>query len=105
MRSIYSDLISNVYGNLYSRNFCSQLFSDIVEQVRSRILKYFNIFCEKYIVIFIVGVIVVLKLLVESFDWQVVFSKDSFYRSRFCYFYENYILVVGIRERVVLSGV
>lgn len=104
MRSIYSDLTSNVYGNPHSRNPCSQLSSDIVEQVRSRILKHFNTSCEKHTVIFTAGATAALKLLAESFDWQAAFSKDSSHRSRFCYLHENHTSVVGIRERAALSG-
>lgn len=104
MRSTYSDLTSNVYGNPHSRNPSGQLSSDIVEQVRSRILKHFNTSCEKHTVIFTAGATAALKLLAENFDWQAAFSKESSHISRFCYLHENHTSVVGIRERAALSG-
>ena len=104
IRSIYSDLTNNVYGNPHSRNPSSQLSNDILEQVRSRILKHFNTSCETHTVIFTAGATAALKLLAESFDWQAAFSKESSHNSRFCYLHENHTSVVGIRERAALSG-
>lgn len=104
IRSIYNDLTNNVYGNPHSGNPSSQLSSDILEQVRSRILKHFNTSCKTHTVIFTTGATAALKLLAERFDWQPVFSKESPHRSRFCYLHENHTSVVGIRERAALSG-
>ena len=104
IRSIYSDLTNNVYGNPHSRNPSSQLSSDILEQVRSRILKHFNTSFETHTVIFTAGATAALKLLAESFDWQAAFSEESSHSSRFCYLHENHTSVVGIRERAALGG-
>lgn len=104
MRSFFSDLTNNVYGNPHSRNPSSQLSSDITEQVRSRILNHFNTTSEKHTVIFTSGATAALKLLSESFDWQVAINKESCHRARFCYLEENHTSVVGMRERAALSG-
>lgn len=103
MKSIYSDLTNNVYGNPHSRNPSSQLSSDITEQVRTRILKHFNTTSEKHTVIFTAGATAALKLLSESFDWQVATNKASCHRGRFCYLEENHTSVVGMRERAASS--
>lgn len=104
MKGIYSDLTNNVYGNPHSRNPSSQLSSDITERVRSRILKHFNTTSEKHTVIFTAGATAALKLLSESFDWQVAINKESCHIGRFCYLEENHTSVVGMRERAALSG-
>lgn len=102
--SIYNDLTNNVYGNPHSRNPSSQLSSDIMEQVRIRILKHFNTTSEKHTVIFTAGATAALKLLAESFNWQAAINKESCHRSRFCHLQENHTSVVGIRESAALSG-
>lgn len=105
MKSVYDDFTNNVYGNPHSRNPSSQLSGDIVEQVRSRILRYFNTNAESHSVIFTAGATDALKLLAESFHWQTGIDKHGCqHRSCFCYLEENHTSVVGIRERAVNSG-
>jgi len=104
MQSIYDDLTNNVYGNPHSRNPSSLLASDIIEQVRSRILRHFNTNLENHSVIFTAGATDALKLLAESFYWKVPVNKEKCYSSCFYYLEENHTSVVGIREKAANSG-
>lgn len=102
IKNVYNDLTYNVYGNPHSRNPSSQLASDIIEQVRGRILRHLNTTLENHSVIFTAGATDALKLLAENFCWQLPVNKH--HRSCFCFLEENHTSVVGIRESAVNSG-
>ena len=93
-----------MYGNPHSRNPSSQLSSDVIDQVRTRILKHFNTSSEQHTVIFTSGATAALKLLAESFDWKGATSEGSAHQSHFCYLQENHTSVVGMREIAASRG-
>lgn len=102
--SVHNDLTYNVYGNPHSKNPSSQLSSDVIEQVRGRILNHFNTCSEQHTVIFTFGATAALKLLAESFDWQGAINKERSHRGLFCYLQENHTSVIGMREIAASSG-
>ncbi|XP_064644455.1 molybdenum cofactor sulfurase-like [Lineus longissimus] len=75
------DLLTHVYGNPHSLNASSQLTTDLVDQVRFRILQHFNTTPEEYSIIFTSGATASLKLLAESFDFVGDLSQRSGTRS------------------------
>lgn len=104
VKNIYNDFTNNVYGNPHSRNPSSQLARDLIEQVRSRILRHFNTNLENHSVIFTAGATDALRLLADNFAWQGPVISDKCHQSCFCYLEENHTSVVGIREKAAKSG-
>ncbi|XP_072009060.1 molybdenum cofactor sulfurase isoform X2 [Engystomops pustulosus] len=95
LRSFMNDLSENVYGNPHSSNLISKMTQDTIEQVRLRILQYFNTSSEDYTVIFTSGSTAALKLVAENFPWSPKSSSTS--GSHFCYLTDNHTSVVGMR--------
>ncbi|XP_013394054.1 uncharacterized protein LOC106161598 [Lingula anatina] len=69
IENFHKDLLHGVYGNPHSRNASSCLTSDTIEQVRYRVLDFFNTNSNEYSVIFTPGCTAALKLLSETFDF------------------------------------
>ena len=113
---LYQDLSSHVYGNPHSHHASSQLSTQIVEQVRDKILKHFHTDRRSYSVIFTSGCTDSLKLLGQNFRWcggkthdtdSVVAMGDDVApgsTSVFCYFHDSHTSVVGIRELAMQHG-
>lgn len=101
---IYSDtqirehqniLINNVFGNPHSANPTSQYSTELVEDTRSYVLKFFNADPSKYEVIFTANASNALKLVGESFPFKngrLVLTSD------------NHNSVNGIREFAKSKG-
>lgn len=68
--SVQQDLVSNVYGNPHSASPSSRLTTDSIDQIRFRILKFFNASPEEYSVVFTSGCTGALKLVAESFSFS-----------------------------------
>lgn len=96
--------MQNVYGNPHSRNPSSQLTTDIIDQVRYRVLEHFHTTAKDYTVIFTSGTTGALRLLADSFDWQGKCSESQSCHSHFCYLQQNHTSVVGMREVAATSG-
>lgn len=95
MHQIYSNLVSNVYTNPHT----SKLTEDLVDQVRYKILKWFNTTSDEYSVIFTSGATASLKLVAETFD----FGDSS--TSTFSYLRDNHTSVLGMREIVKTKNI
>lgn len=95
MQQIYSNLSSNVYCNPHT----SKMTEDLVDQVRYRILKWFNASSDDYAVIFTSGATAALKLVAETFDFG-----DSTNGS-FMYLRDNHTSVLGMREIVKTNNI
>lgn len=66
----FQDLTLNLYGNPHSRSPSSTLSTDVIDQVRYRILDWFGTSADEYSVIFTSGCTGALKLLAEVFDYH-----------------------------------
>lgn len=89
-------LSSNVFGNPHSTNPTSFASTQLVEQTRAAILRFFNANPEEYVVIFTSNASGALKLVGESYP----FSKGSNYLLTF----DNHNSVNGIREYAMARG-
>jgi molybdenum cofactor sulfurtransferase len=83
-------LAGQVFGNPHSKNLTSMAMTDLVEQARSYVLKYFNASPDEYTVIFTPNVTGALKLVGESYP----FGPGDNYLLTF----DNHNSVNGIRE-------
>lgn len=95
MQQIYSDMVSNVYCNPHS----SKMTEDVVDQVRYKILKWFNTTTDEYSVIFTSGATASLKMLAETFNF------DDASNSSFFYLRDNHTSVLGMREIVRTNNI
>lgn len=95
MQQIYSDLVSNVHCNPHT----SKVTEDIIDQVRYKILKWFNTTTDEYSVIFTSGATASLKLVAETFDFEDAST------SSFLYLRDNHTSVLGMREIVKTKNV
>ncbi|EDO48957.1 predicted protein, partial [Nematostella vectensis] len=88
-----ADLTMNVYSNPHSGSQSSQHTTEIITDVRHRILRHFNSSADEYSVIFTAGATAALKIVAESFDWKL--------GACFCYLQNSHTSVVGVREVAV----
>lgn len=95
MLHVYSDLISNVHCNPHT----SKLTEDHIDQVRYKLLNWFNTTSDEYSVIFTSGATASLKLVAETFD----FGDSS--HGRFLYLRDNHTSVLGMREIVKTKNI
>ncbi|XP_067008145.2 molybdenum cofactor sulfurase 2 [Anabrus simplex] len=72
-----NDLCENIYGNPHSLSLSSRYCSDVIDQVRYRILQHFNTSPEEYTVVFTSGATGALKLVAECFDWEGNAASNS----------------------------
>jgi molybdenum cofactor sulfurtransferase len=83
-------LSENVFGNPHSKNLTSMAMTQLVEQAREYVLKYFNASPEEYIAIFTPNATGALRLVGESYP----FGPGGTYLLTF----DNHNSVNGIRE-------
>lgn len=96
LEEAFSDLSQHAYGNAHSENPSSMRTGRIVDEMRSRVLRHFNVTEAEYTVIFTSGATGALKLVAESFPWTN--------NSRFVYLRQNHNSVLGIREVALDQG-
>jgi molybdenum cofactor sulfurtransferase len=89
-------LTSGVYGNPHSTNPTSFASTELVENTRKAILRFFNASEKDYVVIFTSNASGALKLVGESYP----FAKDGHYLLTF----DNHNSVNGIREYAIARG-
>ncbi|GAB5033959.1 molybdenum cofactor sulfurase [Nannochloropsis oceanica] len=94
--AVAEDLKKNLYGNTHSINPSSMLTEKKVDEVRERIVDFFNTTLSEYSVIFTSGATAALHLLSETFPWSN--------RSRFTYLEQSHNSVLGIRELCLHNG-
>lgn len=95
IKQIHSDLISNVYFNPHT----NKLTEDHIDQVRYKILDWFNTTSAEYAVIFTGGSTASLKIVAETFD----FGDSS--SGQFFYLRDNHTSVLGMRELVKTKNI
>ncbi|XP_049945847.1 molybdenum cofactor sulfurase 3 [Schistocerca serialis cubense] len=99
IKAVQEDLLSNVYGNPHSLSTCSRYCTDVVDQVRFRVLQHYNANPDEYSVIFTSGATAALKLVAESFVW----GEDG-QAGTFTYLQDNHTSVLGMRELAASRG-
>lgn len=92
-------IFSNFTSNIYSNPHTSKLTEDHIDQVRYKILNWFNTTCDEYSVIFTSGATAALKLVAETFN----FGDSS--NGHFVYLRDNHTSVLGMREIVKTSNI
>jgi selenocysteine lyase/cysteine desulfurase len=85
-----------VYGNPHSINPTSLAMTELVEEARHAVLRYFNASADEYIVIFTANATGALRLIAEAYP----FERDG----HLVITYDNHNSVVGIRERARAQG-
>ncbi|XP_060080164.1 molybdenum cofactor sulfurase-like, partial [Ylistrum balloti] len=110
MEAFQRDLLGNLYGNPHSNSLSSCLATDVIDQVRYRILQHFNTNHEEYSVVFTSGCTGALKLLAETFTFDPLSQSnqcDSYsincniskrQKGSFIYLLDNHTSVQGMRE-------
>lgn len=103
IRKVHSNLIANVYCNPHT----SKLTEDHIDQVRYKILHWFNTTSDAYSVIFTSGATASLKILAESFDFSDSSSSSSSPPpfGSFLYLRDNHTSVLGMREIVKTTSI
>ncbi|CAL1547716.1 unnamed protein product [Lymnaea stagnalis] len=126
IESVHRDLATNLYGNPHSHNASSKLATDTIDQIRYRLLQFFNTNHEEYSLIFTSGCTASLKLIAESFSFSngmflccffylTIFTPLHFLKKMFvcivwnssedagvfCFLEDNHTSVQGMREAVV----
>lgn len=96
IQKVHSNFISNIYCNPHT----NKLTGDLIDQVRSKILEWFNTTSHEYSVIFTSGATASLKLLAETFDFGDPSSGGSF-----SYLRDNHTSVLGMREIVKTKNI
>ena len=96
LKAALKDLSEHAYGNAHSENPSSMRTGRVVEAMRERVLRHFNVTEAQYTLIFTSGATGALKLVAESFPWTN--------RSRFVYLRQNHNSVLGIREVALDQG-
>ncbi len=90
VREHYDLLAENVFGNPHSSNPTSWAMTQLIEQARSSVLRFFNADPQEYCVIFTQNASAALKLIGESYP----FESGDYYALTF----DNHNSVNGIRE-------
>lgn len=87
-----TDIFANLNTNIYCNPHTSRTTEDVIDQVRFKILNFFNTSTEDYEVIFTSGSTAALKTVAETFD----FGENGV----FAYLRDNHTSVLGMREVV-----
>ncbi|KAL0269311.1 UNVERIFIED_CONTAM: hypothetical protein PYX00_007094 [Menopon gallinae] len=119
IRNICEDLCNNIFGNPHSLSLHSKHCTDIVDEVRNRILRHFHTSSAKYNLIFTSGATAAIRLLLENFDWEGDNEpeEDEFFdtvssiyephnhRSAYVYTQSNHTSIIGGREIAAERGI
>lgn len=96
IRAVHDRLAGNLFCNPHS----SPLTGNLMEQVRHRVLKFFNTSPSEYSLVFTSGATGSLKLVAESFNFQPENSSESQEEGAFVYLRDNHTSVLGMRAVV-----
>lgn len=95
-------MFNNLSTNLYCNPHTSKSTEDLIDQVRFRILDFFNTTSDEYSVIFTSGATESLKIVAETFDFQGDAADEN---GTFCYLQDNHTSVLGMRESVKTDAI
>lgn len=96
MERFASDMITSLYGNPHSSSTPSQLSTRRIEDIRLRVLQFFNADPEDFEVIFVANATAGIKLVMDSFRG----SEDGFL---YGYHKDAHTSLIGVRENAVAS--
>ncbi|XP_071942133.1 molybdenum cofactor sulfurase-like isoform X2 [Antedon mediterranea] len=110
--SYMQDISNHIYGNPHSRSQSSQLTSEVVENVRERILNHFGTSSEYHSVIFTANSTGAIKLVAETFQWNRLINENRRYENDglnsnkgiLYYLEDSHTSVVGMREYALKHG-
>ncbi len=106
LHAVFGELSNNLYGNPHSRSASSKLTSDLIDQIRAQVLRFFNASSQEYDIIFTSGTTGSLKLVAESFAFSSSIANHGPNNSgSFVYMKESHTSVVGMRECIKTSNV
>lgn len=91
MESFQTEMMSNLFGNSHSASPSSQRSTQMVEDVRLELLRYFNADPEHFDLVFTANATAAIKLVMEAFREQ----KDGFWYG--CHV-DAHTSLVGVRE-------
>jgi molybdenum cofactor sulfurtransferase len=96
MERFAADMVSNLYGNPHSGSASSQLSTKRIEDIRLRILQFFNADPEDFDIVFVANATAGVKLVMDAFRAC---------EGGFIYGYHNFshTSLVGVRENAKLS--
>ena len=89
-------LRTRVLGNPHSANITSLAMTDLVEDTRKYVLRYFNASSDEYFAVFTANASVALKLVGEAYPFTPA--------SHYILFFDNHNSVNGIREFAKAKG-
>ncbi|XP_065089184.1 molybdenum cofactor sulfurase 2-like [Ochlerotatus camptorhynchus] len=96
IRAVHELLAENLFCNPHS----SPLTGKLLEQVRHRVLKFFNTHPSEYSLVFTSGATGSLKLIAESFNFHPENAPGSQEEGAFVYLRDNHTSVLGMRAIV-----
>jgi molybdenum cofactor sulfurtransferase len=96
MELFAADMITNLYGNPHSASASSQLSTRRIEDVRLRVLQFFNADPEDFEVVFVANATAGIKLVMDAFRGY----KDGFL---YGYHKDAHTSLVGVRETAIAS--
>lgn len=91
-----ADMMSNLYGNPHSASPSSQLSTNRVEDVRLRVLQFFNADPEDFDIVFLANATAGIKLVMDAFREQEGGFSYSYHK-------DAHTSIVGVRENAVAS--
>ncbi|XP_012937737.1 molybdenum cofactor sulfurase, partial [Aplysia californica] len=98
--AVHKDLSNTLYGNPHSLNASSKLATDTIDQIRYRLLKFFNTTPEEYSLVFTSGCTASLKIVADGFTFSSGVSPDKNSAGVFCYLDDSHTSTQGMRETV-----
>ena len=91
-----NDLTANIFGNPHSASPSSKLSTERVEEVRTRVLRFFNADPDHFDVVFVANATAAIKLVAEAFHgYGTAEGRSGF---RYGYHKDAHTSLVGIRE-------
>jgi molybdenum cofactor sulfurtransferase len=96
MEAFMADMMSNLYGNPHSASPSSQLSMNRIEDIRLKVLRFFNADPDDYDLIFVANATAGIKMVMEAFrEWDGGF-KYGYHR-------DAHTSLVGVRENATSS--
>jgi molybdenum cofactor sulfurtransferase len=96
MEKFTTDLLSNLYGNPHSASASSQLSTNRIEDIRLKVLRFFNADPEDYDVVFVANATAGIKLVMDAF-------RECDGRFSYGYHRDSHTSLVGVRENATTS--
>ncbi|KAF8863396.1 PLP-dependent transferase [Acephala macrosclerotiorum] len=96
MEKFATDMISNLYGNPHSASASSQLSTNRIEDIRLKVLRFFNADPEDFDLVFVANATAGIKLVMDAF-------RESDGGFNYGYHKDSHTSLVGVRENASSS--